>query len=49
MARSFKFRIEKVEALYNVCSENRGADLRLCFRICKRGSLVVNGGQKVKY
>ena len=44
-ARGLKFRIEKVEGLYYLCSENKGADqlrghrkadLRLCFRICKR-------------
>ena len=44
MARGLKFRIRKVEGLYYLCSENKGADqlrgyreadLRLCFRICK--------------
>ena len=44
MARGLKFRIKKVEKLYYLCSENKGADqlcgyrkadLRLCFRICK--------------
>ena len=44
MARGLKFRIYKVEGLYNLCSENKGADqlrghreadLHLCFRICK--------------
>ena len=44
MARGWKFRIYKVEGLYCLCSENKGADqlrghrkadLRLCFRICK--------------
>ena len=41
MARGSKFRIYKVEGLYYVCSENKGADqlreadLRLCFYICK--------------
>ena len=44
MARGLKFRIEKVEGLYYLCSENNGADqlrryreadLLLCFRICK--------------
>ena len=37
MARGFKFRIQEVEGLYYLCSENkdadREADLRLCFRI----------------
>ena len=45
MARGLKFRILEVEGLYYPCSENKGADqfrgyreadLRLCFRICKR-------------
>ena len=45
MARGLKFRILKVEGLYYLCSENksayqlrdyREADLRLCFRTCKR-------------
>ena len=44
MARGLKFRIWKVEGLYYLYSENKGADqlrgyreldLRLCFRICK--------------
>ena len=44
MARGLKLRIKKVEGLYYLCSENKGADqlrgyreadLRLCFRICK--------------
>ena len=56
MARGLKFRIYVVERLYYLCSENKGADqlrgyreadLRLCFRICKktvflrRGSITV--------
>ena len=45
MARFLKFRILEVEGLYYPCSENKGADqlrgyceadLRLCFRICKK-------------
>ena len=45
MARGLKFRIKEVEGLYYPCSENkdadqlrgyREADLRLCFRICKK-------------
>ena len=45
MARGLKFRIQKVEGLYYPCSKNKGADqlrgyreadLRLCFRICKK-------------
>ena len=44
MARGLKFRILKVEGLYYISSENKGADqlrgyreadLRLCFRKCK--------------
>ena len=57
MARGLKFRIKKVEGLYYLCSEKKGAnqlrshrnaDLRLCFRICKKpvfsqqGSFMVN-------
>ena len=45
MARGLKFRISVVEELYYPYSENKGpdqlrgyreADLRLCFRICKK-------------
>ena len=45
MARSLKFRIQEVEGFYYLFSENKGADqlrgyreadLRLCFRICKK-------------
>ena len=44
MVRGWKFRIYKVEKLYYLCSENKGADqlrsyceadLRLCFRLCR--------------
>ena len=44
MARGCKFWIYKVEQLYYLCSENKGADqlrgyreadLRLCFRLCR--------------
>ena len=35
MARGLKFGTWKVEGLYYLCSENKDADLRLCFRICK--------------
>ena len=43
-ARGWKFWIQKLEALYYPCSENKGADqlrsyceadLRLCFRLCR--------------
>ena len=36
MARGLKFRIKEVEGLYFLYSVNKGADLRLCFRICKK-------------
>ena len=48
MTRGLKFRIWKVEGLYQICSENKGADqlrgyredceadLGLCFLICKK-------------
>ena len=45
MARGLKICIYEVEGLYYPCSENKGADqlrgyheadLRLCFRICKK-------------
>ena len=32
MVRDLKFRIQEVEGLYYLCSENKGADLHLCFR-----------------
>ena len=44
MTRGLKFRIQEVEGLYYLCSENKGADqlrgyreadLRLCFRYAK--------------
>ena len=52
--------MQEVEGLYHLCSENKGADqlrgyreadLRLCFRICKkpvfsrRGSIKGNKGE----
>ena len=49
MTRGLKFRNKKVEGLYYLCSENKGADqlrghreadLRLCFCICKNGFLM---------
>ena len=45
MARGLKFGNSEEEGLKNLCSENKGADqlrgyreadLRLCFRICKK-------------
>ena len=45
IARGLKFRIKIEEGFYYLCSENKGADqlrghreadLRLCFRICKK-------------
>ena len=52
MTRSFKFRIWKEEGLYYLCSESKGADqlrgsreadLRLCFRICKKPVFIQFG------
>ena len=52
MASGLKFWIKKVEGLYYLCSENKGADqlrvyreadLRLCFRICKMPVLLRDG------
>ena len=45
IVRSLEFRVYEEERLYSQCSENKGAnhlcsyriaDLRLCFRICKK-------------
>ena len=43
MTRGLKIRIKEVEGLYYLCNKNKGADqlrgeadLRLCFRICKK-------------
>ena len=33
MVRGWKFWIRRVDELYYPCSENKGADLRLCFRL----------------
>ena len=53
MARGLKFRILKVNGYYFLCSEKevgdqlrcyRTADLRLCFRICKK-QLFYNSAQ----
>ena len=55
MARGLKFRIKKVEGLYYLCSENKGADqlrgyreadLRLCFCICKKLVFSRRGSNK---
>ena len=52
MARGLKFRIKEEEELYYPCSENKGtdqlrnypeADLRLCFRICKKPVFLRRG------
>ena len=49
IARGLKFRSWEVEGLYYPCSENKGADqlrgyreadLRLCFRICKKAGFL---------
>ena len=55
MARGLIFCIKEVEALYYLCSENRGADqlrgyreadLRLCFHICKKPVFSRRGSNK---
>ena len=52
MARGLKFCIKEVEGLYHPCSENKGADqlhghceadMRLCFRICKKPVFLRRG------
>ena len=52
IARGLQFRIWEVEGLYYPCSENKGADqlrgyreadLRLCFRICKKSVFSQRG------
>ena len=52
MARGLKFRIKVVEGLYYQYSENNGADqlrgyreadLRLCYRICKKPVFLQRG------
>ena len=56
MARSLKFQIKKREGLQYPCSENKGtdqlrgyreADLRLCFRICKKQVFSQRGSYAV--
>ena len=55
MARGLKFSIYVVEGLYYLCSANKGADqlrghrvadLRLCFRICKKLVFSCRGSNK---
>ena len=44
MVRGLKFRTLEVEGLYYLCGENKGADqadLRLCFRICKKAGFIM--------
>ena len=57
MARGWKFRIKEVKGLYYPCSEIKGADqlrghceadLRLCFRICKKPVLSRRGSYNLK-
>ena len=57
MARGFKLRMSEVEGLYHLCSENKGADqlcgdreadLRLCFRKCKKPVFLRRGSNNVK-
>ena len=52
MARSLKFLIKEVEGFYYLYSENKGTDqlcsnfaaeLRLCFRICRKQSFSLPG------
>ena len=52
MARGLKFRIYEKEGFYYPCSENKGADqlrgyreadLRFCFRICKKPVFLLRG------
>ena len=58
MARGLKFRIKEVEGLYFPCSANKGADqlrdyreadLRLCFRICKKPVFSRRGSFRPEY
>ena len=52
IARDLKFRIKEEEVLLYPCTENKGADkvcgyrtadLRLCFRICKKQIFAIRG------
>ena len=52
ISRGLKFQIKEEEELYHPCSENKGADqlrgyreadLRLCFRICKKPVISQQG------
>ena len=58
MARGLKFQIKKVEGLYYLCSKNKGADqlrgypeadLRFCFRICKKPVFSQHGSFNAAY
>ena len=55
IVRGLKFQLSKVERLYYLCSENKGADhlcvyrtadLHLCFSICKKPVFSVEGNHK---
>ena len=57
MARGLKFRIKKVNGYYYLCSEKetddqlrsyRAADLRFCFRICKKQLFYYTAQIKVR-
>ena len=57
MARDLKFRIKVVEGLHYPCGKNKGADqlrgyreadLRLCFRICKKPVFSRRGSYKLE-
>ena len=43
MARGLKVLISESEGLYYLCRENKGADLRLCFHICKKADFSLRG------
>ena len=56
IARGLKFRIKKVEGLYYLCSENKGADqllgdreadLRPCNRVCKKPVFSRRGSYEI--
>ena len=58
MARGLKICVYEVEGLYYPCSENKGADqlrgyreadLRLCFRICKKNGFLITRLKCSKY
>ena len=48
MARDLNFRMYEVKGLYYPSSENKGADLRVCFRICKNPVFSRRGSNMLK-